>query len=129
MRARSTEDGRHAGQSAVCAGTHVQWLGGRPQGVDADHLSRSRIQAAQCSAAQTGQVSELLVAPRRNSMRMSGVGAQLGAGEATGTKVGTRTLRATSPFCDVTPKVVGQHQRTNCDSGRANEVAQSLAGP
>ena len=75
----------HTGQRGVCAGTHVQRLGSQPQGVDADHLSRSRIQAAQCSAAQTGQVSVTLVTPRRNSMRMSGAGAQLGAGSATGT--------------------------------------------
>lgn len=91
VRACSTEDGHHAGQRGVCAGTHVQRLGSQPQGVDADHLSKSRIQAAQCSAAETGQVSDTLVAPRRSSMRMSGAGTQLGAGSATGTKVGTCT--------------------------------------
>jgi hypothetical protein len=58
--------------------SHVHRLGGKPQAINPDHLSSSRIHRAHCSAAAMGQVRDTLVAPRRSSMRMSGAGAHAG---------------------------------------------------
>lgn len=59
---------------------------GLPHGIDADHRSSSRVQAASSSAALTGQVTVIETAPRLSSTRMSaGVAAGaagLGSGRA-----------------------------------------------
>ena len=43
----------------------------QPDGVDANHRSSSRIQAAHCEAAAQGQFTVIAVVPRRSSMRMA----------------------------------------------------------
>jgi hypothetical protein len=65
-------------------------LGRKPQGINADRRSSSRIQAAHSLAALAGHVTVTVVAPRCSSMRMSGNGVGVaGEGSDTGTKDGT----------------------------------------
>jgi len=72
----------------ACA--HVQRFHGQPDGLDSDHLSSSRIQAAHCAAAVPGHVTAIRVAPRCSSMRMSaGAAASTAAGSASGMKAAT----------------------------------------
>lgn len=58
-------------QQPVGTCAHVDGLSGQPHRVDADHRSKSRIQAARSLAAATGQVTVTVVSPRCSSMRMS----------------------------------------------------------
>jgi hypothetical protein len=100
VRPRRSEYGDHTRQRRLCAGSHVQGRYCEPDGLNANHRSSSRIQAAHSLAADTGQVMAMLVWPWRNSIRMSGTGAAgAGAGaSATGTKVGTGATCALAPI-------------------------------
>jgi hypothetical protein len=61
----STAVGMHdMSHQALGAGTHVQWLGALPQGIDTDHRNSSRRQAAQSTAAETGHMTLTSRAPR-----------------------------------------------------------------
>jgi len=61
----STAEGVHdMSHQALGAGTHVQWLGALPQGIDTDHRNSSRRQAAQSTAAETGHMTLTPRAPR-----------------------------------------------------------------
>lgn len=71
VRLGGAEHGHDLGEQTVRSGTHVHGLGCEPHGVDADHRSSSRIQAAHSGAAATGQVALMVVDPRRSSMRIS----------------------------------------------------------
>ncbi|WP_457325972.1 hypothetical protein, partial [Roseateles sp. P5_E11] len=53
------------------ASAHVQGLYRQPHGVDADHRSSSRIQAANSAEALIGQATTIETAPRRISTRTS----------------------------------------------------------
>lgn len=64
---RGADDFYHAGDQAVGAGAHVDWLDRQPHRIDADHRSSSRIPAAHSTAAAAGQVTAIDVAPRRSS--------------------------------------------------------------
>ena len=79
VRLRDTEDLHHAGQQSIGAGAHVDGMNRQPDGVDPDHRSSSRIQAAHSSAPAQGQLTLIAVAPRRSSMRMSAGAGTLGA--------------------------------------------------
>lgn len=72
VRLGAAEDLHDAGQKPISAGTHVHGPGGKPQRIDAGPRSNSRIHVAQSADAEVGQVICIVVAPRRNSMRMSG---------------------------------------------------------
>ena len=72
---RCAEDVHDAGQCGVGAGAHVQRFDGQPHRVHADHRSSSRIPAAQSAAAAIGQVTLIVVVPRRSSIRMSAAAA------------------------------------------------------
>ena len=91
VRPSGAEDLHHARQQPVGAGAHVDWLDGKPDGVEADHRSSSRIQAAHSAAAPPGQLTLIVVALRRNSMRMS-----TGCGSAGASPSGTNVVGATS---------------------------------
>lgn len=85
MRLSSSEDLHHAGQQALGSGAHVYRASRQPQGVEADHRSHSRSQAAHSPEHCSGQLTVMLDAPRRNSMRMSlEVVAAAGYGNCTG---------------------------------------------
>jgi hypothetical protein len=64
------EDVDHARQCGLGAGAHVQWINRQPQGVDADHRNSSRIQADKSMAALIGQLSLIVMLPRRSSTSM-----------------------------------------------------------
>jgi hypothetical protein len=63
-----TEDLHHGHQQAVSASSHVDGFDGEPHGIDADHRSSSRSQAAQSEATVTGQVTATFVGPRVSSI-------------------------------------------------------------
>ena len=66
MRLGRTEDGNHPGERRVHACTHVQWIGGKPGGIDADHagapLNKDCSQCLHSAAAATGQCTAGLLA-------------------------------------------------------------------
>src|SRR5665213_579680 len=80
VRLRGAEDLYDARQQPIGAGAHVDGLHRQPQGIDADHRSHSRSQAAQSPPHCTGQWMFTTVAPRRSSIRMSGCAAGAGCG-------------------------------------------------
>ena len=86
VRLRLAEHMHDPREQPLGAGAHVHWLDRQPQGVDADHRSNSRIQAAHSAAAATGQVTVIAIEPRRSSTWIS-EGAMVD-GTATGTKGG-----------------------------------------
>lgn len=66
------------GMQTLGAHTPVNGVDSRPQGIDANHRSSSRIQAAQSPAAVLGQVIAITMAPRRSSIRMSSLTGRTG---------------------------------------------------
>jgi hypothetical protein len=78
MGLRRAKDLHHPGEQAIGAGAHVHGLDGEPHRIDADHRSSSRIHAAHSAATPHGHVTEIDVAPRRSSIRMSAVEAAEG---------------------------------------------------
>src|SRR6516225_601059 len=93
MSLRGAEDLNHARQQPLGAGTHVDGLHRQPDGVDANHRSSSRIQAAHCDAAAHGQLTVMAVVPLRSSMRIA-AGSPSAGGNCTGTKVASASLFA-----------------------------------
>ena len=65
MRLGRAEDGNHPGERRVHACTHVQWIGGKPGGIDADHagapLNKDCSQCLHSAAAATGQCTDTCV--------------------------------------------------------------------
>src|SRR4249920_1473917 len=86
MSPRGAEHPYHAGQQPIGACPHVERLDRQPDCVDPDHRSNSRSQAAHSDAAAHGQLTLIMVAPRRSSIRMS-TGAVTTGGNCNGTKV------------------------------------------
>ena len=72
MRVGCAEDANDANQHRIHAGTHVGWLHGQPDGIDADHASTCLTQAAESCAWLIGQWMESSVPPRLSSMRSPG---------------------------------------------------------
>ena len=62
-------------EQGFSASTHVQRLDRQPQRLDTNHRNHSRSHVPQAAASCTGQPTETLLGPRRNSMRMSATGA------------------------------------------------------
>lgn len=71
VRLRRAEDPDDLGQDRFRSGPHVQRAGREPEGIDPDHRSQSRNQAAQSPEACAGQSTLIAVLPRRISIRMS----------------------------------------------------------
>jgi len=63
MSLRGAENLYDACQQPLGAGAHVDGLHREPDGVDANHRSSSRIQAAHCDAAAHGQLTVIAVVP------------------------------------------------------------------
>lgn len=57
MRPGAAEHLNHPGQCLVRTGAHVQWFGGQPDFVNANHCSSSRSSARQRSACEAGQLT------------------------------------------------------------------------
>jgi hypothetical protein len=94
VRLRAAKDLHHARQQPLGTGAHVHGLGREPHRVDADHRSSSRIQPAIAGAADVGQATLSVSAPRRSSTWIrSPVGASDWIG--TGTNDGVATGAAT----------------------------------
>lgn len=70
------------------SGAHVQWRDRQPHGIDPDHRSSSRVQAAKAVAAEVGHEIFIVTAPWRNSTSMprSATDRSGAAVNATGTK-------------------------------------------
>jgi len=68
---RRAKDSHYAGPCGLRASSHIQWFGGQPQSINADHRSQSRIHAAHDAA--SSPVSSLrwrrqhCAAPQRES--------------------------------------------------------------
>jgi hypothetical protein len=71
----------HTCRLRLSARTHVQRLRGQQHGVDADHRSSPRIQAAQCAAACSGHVTLTHVPGRCTSITLSGFGVARATGK------------------------------------------------
>lgn len=71
VRPRGAEHANHARQRGFCAGAHVQRFDGQPHRVHTGHRSSSRVQAAKSAAADLGQVTFIVTAPRRSSTSKS----------------------------------------------------------
>jgi hypothetical protein len=71
MRLRFAEDPDDLGQDRFRSRSHVQQPGREPQGIDPDHRSQSRNQAAQSPEACTGQSTLSAELPWRISIRIS----------------------------------------------------------
>ena len=68
MRVGCTKHRYNAGQCCVGSTAHVHGGGCKPDGVDTDHLSTSRIQAAQSVAQTTGHWIRMMVSARCSSI-------------------------------------------------------------
>ena len=73
MRLCAAKDGDDTPQSSVHAGAHVQWCDCQPDGINPDHRSHPCSQVAHSAAADAGQRTVTMAAPRRMSMTISGV--------------------------------------------------------
>src|SRR5471032_3271704 len=62
VRLRRTKHCDHSGQRCLGTGAHIHWLGGEPDGIDANHRSRSRRKVVQAAALSVGQFT--LTVPR-----------------------------------------------------------------
>jgi hypothetical protein len=90
MRLGLAEHLHDAGQQSFGARAHVHGVDRKPQRVDADQRSNSRIQAAHSAAAVIGQVIFRAAAPRRSSIWMStGAAGDVVCAMETGTNCGT----------------------------------------
>ena len=111
VRLRLAEHMHDAREQTLGTGAHVHRLDRQPQGVDADHRSNSRIQAAHSTAAAAGQVTVIAIAPRRSSTWISegavvdgiatetkgGRGADFGVAISGSARCSSITSRAGSP--------------------------------
>ncbi len=70
VRLRRTEYGDHSGQRGLGAGAHIHGLGGKPDGVDADHWASSRIKRAHPSGSEDGHFTVSFCDPKGTSMLM-----------------------------------------------------------
>jgi hypothetical protein len=71
VRLRFAKDPDDLRQDRFRSGPHIEWPRRQPQGIDPDHRSQSRNQAAQSPDAWTGQSTLIAALPRRISIRMS----------------------------------------------------------
>ena len=70
VRAGFTEHTHHTRKGRVDSSSHVQRLNGQPSRIDADHLMSSRSSSAHSPAADAGQCTLTVLAPRRTSIRI-----------------------------------------------------------
>ena len=68
---RGAEDSDDTRQSGIHAGAHVQRSHGQPDGINPDHRSHPCSQVAHSAAADAGQRTATMAAPRRISITMS----------------------------------------------------------